>query len=76
MSEERLELEKLLSHEVLPADAAGFQPRDYRLTGYRYPATGYAEEEKILLRELWRTMRKRKWLIISIVLVVTSLVTV
>lgn len=76
MSEEHFELEKLRPQEVLPPDAAGFQPRDYRLMGYKYPATGYAEDEKVQLRELWRTIRKRKWLIISIVLTVTSLVTV
>ena len=76
MSEERFELEKLRPQEVTPADAASFQPRDYRLMGYRYPATGYAEQEQVHLRELWRTVRKRKWLIISIVLIVTSLVTV
>src|SRR6185503_11729938 len=44
--------------------------------GYKYPATGYAEDDTVRLRELWRTVRKRKWLIISIVLVVTSLVAV
>src|SRR6266496_1406747 len=76
MSEERFELEKPRPQEVMPADAAGFQPRDYRLMGYRYPATGYAEQDQVHLRELWRTIRKRKWLIISIVLIVTSLVTV
>ncbi|HWO01045.1 MAG TPA: GumC family protein, partial [Blastocatellia bacterium] len=76
MSEERLELEKLRPHEILPGDAASLQPRDYRLMGYKYPVAGYAEEERVHLRELWRTIRKRKWLIISMVLIVTSLMTV
>jgi capsular exopolysaccharide synthesis family protein len=40
--------------------------------GYGYPPA----DHKIHVRELWRTVRKRKWLIVSTVLVVTTLATV
>lgn len=81
MSDERFGLEKVPPQDVMPADAAGLQPRDSRFAGYRSSTPsaygyGYGEEGKVHLRELWRTIRKRKWLIISIVLIVTSLVTV
>jgi polysaccharide biosynthesis transport protein len=55
------------------------QPRDSGLTGYRNYSTGYYSyggEEKVNLRQMCRTLRKRQWLIISIVVTVTSLVAV
>src|SRR4030095_8527268 len=34
------------------------------------------DDQKIHLRELWRTVRKRKWLIATITIVITTLVTI
>src|SRR5215510_6821245 len=60
-------------------EATVFQTRDSALTGYRSYSTGYygyGGEDKVNLRQMWRTLRKRQWLIISIVVTVTSLVAV
>lgn len=79
MSDESLELEKLPQRDAVPVEAAVLQPRDPRYPGYRNYATGYYTEngeESINLRQVWRTLRKRQWLIISIVVTVTSLVAV
>ncbi|HKS42819.1 MAG TPA: polysaccharide biosynthesis tyrosine autokinase [Blastocatellia bacterium] len=75
MADERVELEKIPLSEDAPLVRPGY-PRmpGYAETGYGY---GYGEEEdRAHLRELWRTIRKHKWLIITIVVVVTSIVTV
>ena len=75
MADERVELEKVPLSEDAPLVRPGY-PRmpGYAETGYGY---GYGEEEdRAHLRELWRTIRKHKWLIITIVVVVTSIVTV
>src|SRR5689334_9732889 len=75
MPDERFELEKI------PEEAA------LALPGYpRYPkyagnaeAYGYgtrAEDDHIHVRELWRLIRKRKGLILSLMLIITTLVTV
>jgi len=60
-------------------EATVFQTRESGLTGYRSYSTGYygyGGEDKVNLRQMWRTLRKRQWLIISIVVTVTSLVAV
>lgn len=81
MSVERVELEKLPSQDMIAGETAGLELRDQRFTGYRnYPPGGYGYgtvgEEKVNFLHMWRTIRRRKWLILSIVLTVTSLVTV
>lgn len=80
MPEEKFELERLGPQDVMPPGDASFQPRDYRYSlrslasgGFGY---GYGDEERVHLRELWRTIRKRQWLIISIVLTATTLVAI
>jgi capsular exopolysaccharide synthesis family protein len=75
MADERVELEKVPLSEDAPLVRPGY-PRmpGYAETGYGY---GYGEEEdRAHLHELWRTIRKHKWLIMTIVVVVTSIVTV
>ena len=79
MSDESVGLERLPIEDAA-GEAISLQPRDHRFASYRNAASGgygygYDGEEKVHLREVWRTIRKRKWLIISIVLIVTSLVT-
>jgi capsular exopolysaccharide synthesis family protein len=74
MADERVELEKM-------DDAPLVRPGYPRVPGYAEAGYGYGygygeEDERIHLRELWRTIRKHKWLIITIVVIVTSIVTV
>jgi succinoglycan biosynthesis transport protein ExoP len=79
MTGDRVELEK-----VDPPDEAPLvRPYYPKAPGYpEMPAYGYGygygeqEEEGLHLRELWRTVRKRKWLILAIALIITTLVTI
>lgn len=78
MVDDRSELEK-----VFPAtDAAVIRPGYPRVPAYPDPADygygyGYGDEpEGFHLRDLWRVVRKRLWLIITIAIIVTSIVTV
>src|SRR5262249_30393395 len=41
--------------------------------GYGY---GVPDDQKIHLRELWRTVRKRKWLIATITVIITTILTI
>lgn len=74
MSDERLELERVPAEA--PLSRPGYAPPRYGDDyGYSY---GYGEraEGQINLRELWRKVRKRKWLILVIAVIVTSVVTI
>ena len=79
MPENRVELEK-----VSPVDEAQIVRPGYpRAPGYpdAMPYSyGYAhsedDEDSINLREIWRIIRKRKWLILCITVIVTTLVTI
>jgi succinoglycan biosynthesis transport protein ExoP len=78
MADERLDLEKsptleITAREITAKETSGLRPR---YPGYGY-GDGYGKEEgKIHLRELWRTVRKRKWLIVTIVFIITTLVAI
>ncbi len=77
MADGRVELERVAPQEDAPLAHAGY-PRapGYVESGYGY-GYGYGEEDdRIHLRELWRTIRKHKWLIFTIATVVTSVVTI
>jgi capsular exopolysaccharide synthesis family protein len=87
MPDKSLGLERIPQRDTMPLGAAVFQTheatvfqtRDYKDNGYRNYTTGYysySGEEKINLRQMWRTLRKRQWVIISIVATITSLVAV
>jgi capsular exopolysaccharide synthesis family protein len=77
MADGKLDLEKLpLSTpiDIAARESAGLRPSYPASYGYGY---NYGQaEQKVHLRELWRTVRKRKWLILTIAFVVTTLVTV
>lgn len=77
MADEKHDLEKVLHAtpiDVIARDASGI--RSHYPSSYGY-GDGYgSSEQKIHLRELWRTVRKRKWLIVTIVFVITTLVTI
>lgn len=78
MTGDKVELEKVDA----PDEAPLVRPHYPRAPGYpEMPAYGYGygygdEEEGLHLRELWRTVRKRKWLIIIIAVIITTLVTI
>ncbi len=75
MADERVDIERVPLSEDAPLVRPGY-PRTpgYAETGYGY---GYGEEDdRIHLRELLRTISKHKWLIITIAVVVTSIVTI
>lgn len=66
----------ILELDELPRPANGFAP-GYP-PAYPQPYGGYGgdDEDKIDLREYWRRVRKHKWLVLSIVTIVTTLVAV
>ena len=79
MADDRSELERI-PH---PEEALLVQPGYPRAPGYPDPVPygyGYArnedDEDSINLREIWRIIRKRKWLIVCITVIVTTLVTI
>ncbi len=77
MADEKQDLERV-SHttpiEIIARETGGLRPHYPSSYGYGY---GYGSpEQKIHLRELWRTVRKRKWLIATLVFVITTLVTI
>jgi polysaccharide biosynthesis transport protein len=75
MSEEKFELEKAPQREELSPVRAVYAKAAYPGSyGYGY---GYgAPDDRIHVRELWRTVRKRKWLVLVIALMVGTIVTI
>lgn len=77
MADEKQDLEKVLHAtpiDIIARDTAGLRSHYPASYGYGY---GYgSENQKIHLRELWRTVRKRKWLIVTLIFVITTLVTI
>jgi succinoglycan biosynthesis transport protein ExoP len=77
MADEKHDLER-----VPPATPIDMAARETGGLRPHYPASygyGYSygsEDQKIHLRELWRTVRKRKWLVLTLVFVITTLVTI
>lgn len=76
MPDEKSELEKIPRQtiEIAAREASGVRPQYPNSYGYGYGAG--ADDQKIHLRELWRTVRKRKWLIATIAFIITTLVTI
>jgi succinoglycan biosynthesis transport protein ExoP len=77
MADGKFDLDKLpppTSIDIMARETGGLRPSYPSSYGYGY---NYGQaEQKIHLRELWRTLRKRKWLILTITFVITTLVTV
>ena len=85
MSDEKVEIEKVLAREDLVRSRRGY-PRglvypDPPMTDdygygfdYGYGADGNDAGNTELLRKLWRAVRRRKWLIMSITILVTGIV--
>jgi succinoglycan biosynthesis transport protein ExoP len=78
MTGDRVELEKVEAPDEAPLARAHYP----KAPGYpEIPAYGYGyefgeEEEGLHLRELWHTVKKRKWLILAIAVIITTLVTI
>jgi succinoglycan biosynthesis transport protein ExoP len=78
MAEERTELDKMIPLEEVPLERprypsnAGYPES----TSYGYGHGEAEESDGLNVREIWRMIRKRQWLILAIVLIVTSLVTI
>jgi polysaccharide biosynthesis transport protein len=79
MSDERTELEKASPSEDAPLVRPGYPriPSYPEVSPYGY-GNAYNEDPKdgIQLLELWRIIRKRRWLIVCVVVIVTTLVTI
>lgn len=77
MPDEKSELEQIPRQtiDIAARETSGVRPHYPNSYGYGY-GYGGADDQKIHLRELWRTVRKRKWLIFAIVSIVTTLVTI
>ena len=79
MADEKVELEPIPAAvaaplEAMARDSAGLRPHYPHGAGYGY---GYGTgDSKMHLRELWRTLRKRRWLVLTLMFVVTTLVTI
>jgi capsular exopolysaccharide synthesis family protein len=75
MAEDRVELEKISPSDDLPlARAAYTRAPGYPATpGYGY---GYGEEEGINFRDIWRIILRRRWLILSMAIIITTIVTI
>ncbi|HYL99581.1 MAG TPA: exopolysaccharide transport family protein, partial [Blastocatellia bacterium] len=73
MAEERLELEKPPQTEEAAIERSHY-PAARASYGYGY---GYAaQDEEMHLRDMWRIVRKRKWLVISVTVIVTTVVAI
>lgn len=80
MSEDRVELERVSPPEDAPLLRPGYphMPGYYEGSAYGYGSQSGEEEEEgsLHLREVWRIIRKRRWLILCIALIVTTLATI
>ena len=79
MSDDRVELERVPPPEDAPLVRPGYPrvPAHYEGSPYGYGhAYNEDEEDSIHLREVWRIIRKRRWLILAVTVIVTTLVTI
>jgi polysaccharide biosynthesis transport protein len=78
MAEDREELEKIVHLEEMPLERPKY-PSNAGVTepvSYGYGPGEAEESDGLNVREVWRMIRKRQWLILAIVVIVTSLVTI
>ncbi len=78
MADEKSKLEKIPPQtvDIAARETSGVKPHYPNSYGYDYGYGTGADNQKIHLRELWRTVRKRKWLIATITVIITTLVTI
>jgi polysaccharide biosynthesis transport protein len=77
MADNRVELEKISPSDDLPLSRAGYSrsPGYPAAPSYGY-GYGYAEEGGVNFHDIWRLIRRRKWLILSIGLIITTIVAI
>ncbi|HEX8090876.1 MAG TPA: GumC family protein, partial [Blastocatellia bacterium] len=77
MAEERVELERISSSDDLPLARAAYSrvASHPAASSYGY-GYGYGEEEGINFGDIWRIIRRRRWLILSLAIIITTIVTV
>lgn len=81
MSDNRTDIEKIPASEIVQEEIPELYPRYPGIAGnlntgsYGY-GNGQGEEDKVHLREVWRIIRRRKWMIATIALIATTLVTI
>ncbi|MFL6212849.1 MAG: GumC family protein [Blastocatellia bacterium] len=75
MSDEKNELEKVVIPDEVSLQPAYPRSADFSVEGdYSY---GYgSREESVRVREVWRTVRKHKWLILAITVIITVIVAI
>src|SRR5205085_2832402 len=76
MSEEHNELEQLAIPDEVSLQPAYPRSADYRVEGDYAYGYGNKEEEGLRVREIWRNVRKHKWLILTITAIITAVVTI
>jgi capsular exopolysaccharide synthesis family protein len=80
MSDERVEIEKISSPEIVQEEAQEYNPRYPGTVGTvgtaSYGFTYGQEPDKVQMREIWRIIRRRKWMIATIALIVTTMVSI
>ena len=79
MSENRVDLERVSPPEDAPLLRPGYphMPSYYEGSPYGYGSPyGEDEEGSLHLREVWRIIRKRRWLILCVAVIITTLVTI
>jgi capsular exopolysaccharide synthesis family protein len=76
MPDENSELEKIPRQVIDIAARETSEVRPHYPNSYGYGYGNATDDQKIHLRELWRTVRKRKWLIATIAVIITTLVTI
>ncbi|HVF91893.1 MAG TPA: polysaccharide biosynthesis tyrosine autokinase [Blastocatellia bacterium] len=75
MSEERFELEKAAPREEISTVRAVY-PKTAGSPSYGYGYGYGAPDDRMHVRELWRTVRKRKWLVLVIAMIVSTIATI
>jgi polysaccharide biosynthesis transport protein len=78
MAEDREELEKIAPLEEVPLERPRY-PSNVGVTEAASYGYGHGEAEEsdgLNVREVWRMIRKRQWLILAIVVIITSMVTI
>src|SRR5215468_3433707 len=76
MPDEKSELEPIPHQTIdIASRESGTRPHYPNSYGDGY-GYGVPDDQKIHLRELWRTVRKRKWLIATITIIITTLLTI
>ena len=80
MEDENIEIGKPHQDEEMVLARRGYPRSTVNIEayegGYEYGLEEGSKDAELIIRDLWRKVRKRKWLILSIALIVTTITTV